>query len=934
MTATPDTTCVVNRTANAAYGGAAVVQVWRGVDTTTRYDVTRTTSQSTNNSRFDPPAITPVTAGAVIVVGGIGTQTTAGAAFTIPSGWSTYGISVKSDGTTSDTGIAIGSKTDWTSGAFDPAAVTGGTSTTSSGRIAVTIALRPAPTEATGTLSSSVGVVTLSATGVAPFGKLYYVIYPSAASAPSATQIKAGQQQSGAAATASGNEWANATTGEQIFASDATGLTAGTSYRIAFVWNYDTLDSNVVVSDAWSTTGSAGPTGTLSLSIGDVTLSATGSVAADGTLSLSIGDIVLASLGTIAVDGTLSSSVGDLSLSATGAVAVDGDLSSSVGDITLSATGELVLPTIEGTLSSTVSDITLSATGAVAVAGILDRNLGNPISLLTRTELLGQIKFVGHDGGAREGSLSTFVDTLGTLVNGLSTSPQEGDLILVSVAVASQGRTPDCSISGWTTVGAQLNESGTTYDTSIQVSYMVAGPTPPTTVEIPATGHVDDAQGWTIFVLRDVHPSVILDVARTTATGTGTTRSNPPAITPVTPGAWVLSWGAGAGYSLTGASATGAGLVRPRGQSWFDVNPITHGGGYLPWSGSGPVDPGEFSNGADDAGYSWASISIAIRPNAIDGDLSSSVGDVALSAAGATVADGTLTQATGDLQLAASGLAVVSGTLTQGTGEIALSAAAQALVDGTLDQLVGSVVITAAGEVLVTGTLSSSIGSLTLTADGIAGTFSYGTLDSSVGDITLSAAGTVAVAGTLDRSIGVLTLSGAGTIAVSGALSSSVGDVVLTGLAAVDIVGNLMRAIGDVALTGEADLASLGVLDQAVGDVTLSAAGAVAVAGTLDLSTGAVALTAAGGAQITGTLTQSIGNLQLLATGVTPVVGSLSASIGTIALPAEGVVGSLPVVGSLDSSIGDILLTDAQGLVFSSEESSDWLVRLRREAVR
>lgn len=45
---------------------------------------------------------------------------------------------------------------------------------------------------------------------------LYYVVYPAAASAPSAAQVKAGQQQSGAAATASGSETARTTTGEQI----------------------------------------------------------------------------------------------------------------------------------------------------------------------------------------------------------------------------------------------------------------------------------------------------------------------------------------------------------------------------------------------------------------------------------------------------------------------------------------------------------------------------------------------------------------------------------------------------------------------------------------------------------------------------------------------------------------------------------------------
>ena len=81
---------------------------------------------------------------------------------------------------------------------------------------------------------------------------LYYVIYPSAQSAPSAAQVKAGQNSGGTAATASGTADARTTTGEQVFAA-ATGLTASTSYRAAFVWTNGTSDSNVAVSDAFTT---------------------------------------------------------------------------------------------------------------------------------------------------------------------------------------------------------------------------------------------------------------------------------------------------------------------------------------------------------------------------------------------------------------------------------------------------------------------------------------------------------------------------------------------------------------------------------------------------------------------------------------------------------------------------------------------------------
>lgn len=83
---------------------------------------------------------------------------------------------------------------------------------------------------------------------------LYYVIYTSEKGDPSAAQIKAGQDASGSPASASGNETANGSAGAQYFSTPATGLTAATSYKVAFVWSDGTEDSNISVSGAWETT--------------------------------------------------------------------------------------------------------------------------------------------------------------------------------------------------------------------------------------------------------------------------------------------------------------------------------------------------------------------------------------------------------------------------------------------------------------------------------------------------------------------------------------------------------------------------------------------------------------------------------------------------------------------------------------------------------
>lgn len=77
---------------------------------------------------------------------------------------------------------------------------------------------------------------------------LHYVIYPATfGPEPTAAQVKAGQNPSGAAAVASGSETALTADGTQTWATLASGLTAATGYKIAFVWTDSGVDSGVVV---------------------------------------------------------------------------------------------------------------------------------------------------------------------------------------------------------------------------------------------------------------------------------------------------------------------------------------------------------------------------------------------------------------------------------------------------------------------------------------------------------------------------------------------------------------------------------------------------------------------------------------------------------------------------------------------------------------
>lgn len=70
-------------------------------------------------------------------------------------------------------------------------------------------------------------------------GRLYYVIGPNSGwVTPTPAEIMAGQLSGGSPATASGSELSpTITTDPFTFAADATGLTAGEDYRVAYVWS-------------------------------------------------------------------------------------------------------------------------------------------------------------------------------------------------------------------------------------------------------------------------------------------------------------------------------------------------------------------------------------------------------------------------------------------------------------------------------------------------------------------------------------------------------------------------------------------------------------------------------------------------------------------------------------------------------------------------
>lgn len=149
---TVDTSITIPSSGSARNAQRWVVHVFRGVDPTTPMDATATYATGTATGRPNPAAITPVTAGAWIAAFYASAAAT-GAAYTAPTDFATDWLG----GTTADTADCMaggGYYTGWTSGSYDPAAITaGGTTNAADSWTATTIALRPS-TPPTVSLSS------------------------------------------------------------------------------------------------------------------------------------------------------------------------------------------------------------------------------------------------------------------------------------------------------------------------------------------------------------------------------------------------------------------------------------------------------------------------------------------------------------------------------------------------------------------------------------------------------------------------------------------------------------------------------------------------------------------------------------------------------------------------------------------------------------
>jgi len=200
--------------------------------------------------------------------------------------------------------------------------------------------------------------------------------------------------------------------------------------------------------------------------------------------------------------------------------------------------------------------------------------------------------------------------SLTSLTGGSGSAPSAGDIVLVAVSIGTDDITTYSGPAGYT---ALLGASGTLADGTVDciawLGYKVMGETPDTTVDVPASGHLQAAKTEYITVWSGVDVAAMVASLQTSNTP-GTALPDPPAVTPTVAGSYVQSIG------FTGHDATNAGSLSSSDLTDFqtigqtDSEKSAIGGGYIEWT-SGEVNPAQLGFGATDSS-SWSSFAATL----------------------------------------------------------------------------------------------------------------------------------------------------------------------------------------------------------------------------------------------------------------------------------------------------------------------------------
>jgi uncharacterized protein YsxB (DUF464 family) len=222
------------------------------------------------------------------------------------------------------------------------------------------------------------------------------------------------------------------------------------------------------------------------------------------------------------------------------------------------------------------------------------------------------IQFIGA------GWITTFTGGTSINLNALNTGPRPGPLLENDIVIAIHQCRIDSNVdvgvstAGYTEISDIFSDGSTTNDTNLSVSWKRMGATPDTTVTKLSPG---GREVFIAYVFRGVDTTNPFDVTATTATGSGSGIPNNPSITPITNNSVVVAIGAGINAALTGATPPAS---FSESISILDIavsaRPLLSVAMRRWRTGDGAIDPAAWGNITDDAGYAWAAVTLALRP--------------------------------------------------------------------------------------------------------------------------------------------------------------------------------------------------------------------------------------------------------------------------------------------------------------------------------
>lgn len=253
-------------------------------------------------------------------------------------------------------------------------------------------------------------------------------------------------------------------------------------------------------------------------------------------------------------------------------------------------------------------------------ADLAPKALSMPLTMgMLKPHAAAGIKLVGYASAAVAGAASgnTTLALNSGLAGGSRSAVQADDLV---VAVFAVGSTVDRTLSITDGTNAYTLVSSERYandnqDANLRVAYKFMGSTPDTNTTFGPTGATGDAGVAAVYAFSGVNKTTPLDVAATTATGTNSGIPNPPSITPVTAGAYIMCVGTNAGQWFGTPDFSSASLTDFTNLWSNSTQDCVLGIGLKTDWTSGAFDCPAFSlDVGDSTAASWAALTLALRP--------------------------------------------------------------------------------------------------------------------------------------------------------------------------------------------------------------------------------------------------------------------------------------------------------------------------------